>query len=279
MAVSPLSVSPLSVPQLADVDMRTSSKRGILDVESELVWMPVFLERMDTKFGRFERKVDQVLGLHQTRLDKHVTELASQRQLLEDLLTEVSLLRESGTGLGRMDSDPPSDTPSPVGSSSVSLYERYPQIVQVRGWAPFGSRPAAKIDRIEFEKLTEDLLSMLPTCLQNQVVVRAPFAAFFQLVLGIKGDALSAGIEHRGLMVKGQLLRVSVELSPRKKSTLSNIFRAESLKKKGVSAEKYTLCPRSCKILDKSTNEDFGETPKGSKCLEPGIMKSARMVA
>ena len=233
-------------------------------MESELVWMPVFLGRMDTKFGRFERKIDQVLGLHQTRLDKHVTELASQRQLLEDLLTEVSLLRESGTGLGRMDSDPPSDTPSPVGSSS---------------WAPFGSRPAAKIDRIEFEKLTEDLLSMLPTCLQNQVVVRAPFAAFFQLVLGIKGDALSAGIEHRGLMVRGQLLRVSVELSPRKKSTLSNIFRAESLKKKGVSAEKYTLCPRSCKILNKSTNEDFGEMPKGSKCLEPGIMKSARLVA
>ena len=106
-------------------------------------------------------------------------------------------------------------------------------------------------------------------------MVRAPFAANFQLVLGIKGggwdqcreirDALSAGIEHHGLLVRGHPLLVSVELSPRKKTTLSNMFPAQSfLRKKGVSAENYTLCPGSCKILNTSTNEDLGETPKGS---------------
>ena len=43
---------------------------------------------------------------------------------------------------------------------------------------------------------------------------------------------------------------------------LSNKFRAESfLKKKGVSAEHCTLCNRSS---NKTTNEDLGETPRGS---------------
>ena len=116
-------------------------------------------------------------------------ELESQRQLLEHLKMEVSLLRKGGAGvggscLGGVGSDSSSDTSSTVGSSA-SQSEWCPQNVLVRGWAPFGCRPAAKIDRREYKKLSEDLLSMLPTGLQNQVVVRAPFLANFQLVLGI----------------------------------------------------------------------------------------------
>ena len=42
-------------------------------------------------------------------------------------------------------------------------------------------------DRLEFKKLSDELLSMLPTCLQNNVVVRAPFAANYQISFGIKG--------------------------------------------------------------------------------------------
>ena len=64
--------------------------------------------------------------------------------------------------------------------------------------------------------------------------------------------------------IRGYDLRVSVVLSPRKKVMLSIMFRAESfLKKEGVTSENYALCPKSCKIFNKMTNEDFGQTPSG----------------
>ena len=46
---------------------------------------------------------------------------------------------------------------------------------------------SSKIDRTEYKKLTEYLLCLLPTSLQNNLVVRAPFAANSHISLGIKG--------------------------------------------------------------------------------------------
>ena len=97
----------------------------------------------------------------------------------------------------------------------------------------------------------------------------------YQLMLGVKGggwdqrkevrDAVSLEVQHTGLQVRGHELRVSVETSPRKEVMMRNMYRAESfLKKKGVNPENYTLCSKGCKILNKLTNEDLGETSKGS---------------
>ena len=164
-----------------------------------LSWMP----KLDTKFSGLERRMDQMIGLHQIRFDKHDAELASQRQLLEDLRAEITLLRGGSTGAGPSVSDSPCVSPSSVGLSASS-YVWQPQNVLVRGWAPFGS--SAKTDRVEYKKLSEDLL---PDCLRNQVVLRAPFAANYQLVLGVKGggraqckeirDVLSLEVQHNGM--------------------------------------------------------------------------------
>ena len=67
-------------------------------------------------------------ALHQTRLD---AELESQRQSLEDLKTEVSLLRKSSFDTGRMSCDTSSDTASTVASASQSGW--CPQKMLVRG--------------------------------------------------------------------------------------------------------------------------------------------------
>ena len=228
--------------------------------------------KLDTKFGGLERRMDQLIGFHQVRLDKHDVELASQRQLLEDLRTEITLLRGGSTD-GPPRSASPFDSPSVGWSASSNDWQ--PQHVLVRGWAPFGSCPSAKIDRVECKKLLEDLLQLLPDCFRNQDVVRASFAANYHLVLGVKGggwnhckeirDVLGLIVQQNGMRIRGHDLRVSVELSPRKKVMLSNMFRAESfLKQRGVSAEIYSLYPKSCKILNKVTNEDLGETPSGS---------------
>ena len=68
--------------------------------------------------------------------------------------------------------------------------------------------------------------------------------------------------------VRGHSLKVSIELSPRRKITLSNMFRAESfLKKSGVNSESFLFGPENCKKLSTVTNEDLGETPMGSNVL------------
>ena len=123
------------------------------------------------------------------------------------------------------------------------------------------------------KKLSDELLSLLPTCLQNNVVVRAPFAPNYQISVGIKcgggwdscREVRVAGIEAQMLEVRGEALKVSIELSPRRKVSLSNMFKAGSfLKKSGVNPEARMLCPKNSKILKKATNEDLDETLKGS---------------
>ena len=218
-----------------------------------------------------------MLGLHQTRLDKHDAELSSQTRLLEDLRSEIGQFRRNGVEQGRQFGDQSSDTSSTAGSSNFPVQGEWcPRMVLVRGWAPFGSPASQKIDRIEYKKVANELLSCLPHCLQNNVMVRAPFAANYQISFGLKDgggwdscravqEALIAGVESNMINVRGHSLKVSIELSPRRKTILTNMFRADTfLKKSGVDPESYLLCPKSCRILSTVTNEDLGETPKGS---------------
>ena len=89
----------------ADVDMRVSSKRGFVDVESAPSWVSAFIERMDQRLDTNERGIEQVLGLHQVRLDKHDVELSAQRRLLEDLRSEIGDFRRSGAEPSRQSSE------------------------------------------------------------------------------------------------------------------------------------------------------------------------------
>ena len=77
--------------------------------------------------------------------------------------------------------------------------------------APFGSPASQKIDRIEYKKVANELLSCLPHFLQNNVMVRAPFAANYQISFGLKDgggwdscravqEALIAGVESNMIM-------------------------------------------------------------------------------
>ena len=115
--------APLSGSSSTVLDMRASSKRGFLDVKSDPGLLSSLIEQLnktmetvnkmdakldakpDAKFDGSERRMDQMTGLHQFRLDKLDAELASQRQLLEDLRTDITLLRRGPTGAGPSGSD------------------------------------------------------------------------------------------------------------------------------------------------------------------------------
>ena len=135
------------------------------------------------------------------------------------------------------------------------------------------------------------MLSCLPHSLQNNVTVRAPFAANFQISFGMKNgggfsscravqEALSAGVESNMITVRDPDLKVSIEKSQRQRTTRSNMHRAAAfLRKSGVSSDSYILCHKSSRILSAMTKEDLGETPKGTnvwmwhaqKCAECGL--------
>ena len=159
---------------VSDVDMRSSAKQPIWEVEADSApsWMPAMIAminaNLDTKLTGLERRMDQVVGIHQVRLDKHDAELDSQRQLLEELRSEIRLLRHSGFSNTKPASDSSSETASTVGSFTQA--EWCPKSVLVRGWAPFGSAASSKIDRIEYKKVANELLCCLPSGLQNNVI-------------------------------------------------------------------------------------------------------------
>ena len=276
----------------ADVDMRVRSKRGFVDMESAPSWVSAFIERMDQRLDTNERRIEQVLGLHQVRLDKHDEELSALRRLVEDQGSKIDDVRRVGAEPSRQFNELSSETSSIVGSTnSLGAGEWCPRAVLVRGWAPFGSPASQKIDRVEYKKVANELLSCLPQSLQNNVVVRAPFAANFQISFGLKNgggfnscravqEALTAGVESNMITVRGENLKVSIEKSQRQKTTLSNMHRAAAfLKKSGVCSESYLLWHKIAKILSTMTKEDLGETPKGSniwvwhaqKCVECGL--------
>ena len=52
-----MSVS-LASRSCADVNMRVSSKRGIVEVESEPSWVASFIERMDQRLDANERRIE-----------------------------------------------------------------------------------------------------------------------------------------------------------------------------------------------------------------------------
>ena len=117
--------------------------------------------KLDTKFGGLERRMDQML--ESTRVDWTNTMLSWPREdnLLEDVRSEIGSLRSNCSSSGSTGSSSPGRKVSP------SVYDWQPQNVAVRGWAPFGSRPSAKIDRIEFQKLSEEVVKLLPDCLRK----------------------------------------------------------------------------------------------------------------
>ena len=198
--------------------------------ELNIAWMNVWMQMseeliehcMDERLGANQRRIEQVLGLHQTRLETHKAELSSQRRLLEDLRSEIDLFRRNGVEQSRQFGDLSSDTSSTAGSSNSSAQADWcPRTVLVRGWAPLGSPASQKIDCIGYKKVANELLSCLPHCLQNNVVVRAPFAANFQISFGMKDgggwdscravqEALIAGVESNMINVRDHSLKVSI---------------------------------------------------------------------
>ena len=235
-------------------------------------------------------------GLHQTRLDKHDVELSAQRRLLEDLRSEIGEFRRNGVEQSRQFGEQSSDTSSTAGSANSPVQGDWcPKTVLARGWALLDLPRRKRLIVLSTRRWqTNCLLSCLPHCLQNNVVVRAPFAANFQISFGLKDgggwdscravqEALIAGVESNMISVRGHELKVSIELSPRRKITLTNMFRADAfLKKSGVNPESSLVCHKSRRILSTMTKEDLGETPKGSnvwmwhsqKCSECGLSLS-----
>ena len=67
----PMSVSSSSG---VDVDMRVSSKRGIVEVESEPSWVASLVERVDQRLDanerRIERRMDERLDTNERRIEE-----------------------------------------------------------------------------------------------------------------------------------------------------------------------------------------------------------------
>ena len=142
-------------------------------------------------------------------------EISAQRRQLEELRSEIGDFRKSGTEPGRQFNDHSSETPSSVGSTSFSGPGDWcPRTVLVRGWAPFGSPAAQKIDRVEYKKVANELTVLFASQPAKQCYCPCLFCREFSDFIWLKNgggfnscravqEALSAGVEANMITVRG----------------------------------------------------------------------------
>ena len=274
-----MSVSLLSSPA-ADVDMRVSSKRGIVEVESEPSWVASFIEdanerriehRMDERLDANERRTEQVLGLHQTRLDKHDT-VAGRPSVGNWALqekwrrTEPTVRRFVFGHLvrcwlfkfpywGRM-----------VSENGVCPWMGPFWLACVaKDWSHWVQGGCKRIALLSASVSSEQRGGSCAFC------CKLPDFLWYERwwwlgfsVVRFERLWLLVCSQTYIINVRGHSLKVSIELSPRRKTTLSNMFRAESfLKKSGVNPESFFCCvPRAARFWARWRTKTWVKLPR-----------------
>ena len=164
-------------------------------------------------------------------------------------------------------------------SSMGGNTEWTPKTVLVRGWAPFGAPPSAKLNKVDYKCAGERLRDFLPLALKAQVSLAAPFALNHQVSFIVRDassdlchrirEALQDGIARNDYVIKGVAPRVAVELSPRKRVLVKNMFRAlDALKAANIQEDKYDVCHRACQLFALPSYGMLGSTPAGGSQWE-----------
>ena len=226
-----------------------------------------------------------------SRLDAQDKELGNQKELmaalrasLEDLRAE---LRGPGSGGGSSSSGDSRGWPSSGGGGGggpslggaaqskgsansgggAGAFE--PRHVYVRGWAPFGARADAKLDRTGYGIKAGELQRMLPEDMRVACQTLPGYALNHQITFKVVGgarmcyaivDMLRLKVEEHQFLVNGKAVKVSVELSPERRQSVAAFFHSlERVEREITDKERYETCPRGLKFYEKPCWEIIGE--------------------
>jgi len=146
-----------------------------------------------------------------------------------------------------------------------------PTTLLLRGWAPYGSDPKAKITKIEYMQIAKKLENAIGDEYKRHIQVPAPYALSYQIMVRLVdvNDLQAATIKARieqwieedSIKVKGTRPRVAWETSPLRRRMVAEYFAARAaLAAKGVDMEREVLlCDRGLKIYSAESLAIVGE--------------------
>jgi len=234
-------------------------------------------------------KVQQRMAIQDEKIADQDRRIEAMRTTLDDLRQEPAEIRKAGVATAAAASAASAPAggaaarstslagASTAASSAGGAGEWTPRSVLVRGWAPFGAGPASKLNKAEYKVAGDKLLNFLPLALRAQVSVAAPYVLNHQITMYLREassdlchrvrEALQDGIERASYTIREVTPRCSVELSPRKRTLVRNMFRGiDRLKAAKVQEAQFDICHRSCQILAIPSYRLVGHTPPGSAC-------------
>ena len=144
----------------------------------------------------------------------------------------------------------------------------------VKGFAPFGTGPANKLTKDEYNTMARNLVQKLPTHLQSLVKICSPFIRNHQIqFIIVPGgydncrrvqEHMAGVIERDNIKIRNKEVRCTVEMSPRRKTQYNNLFRAIDKLKIQVDEAAFEVCSKTAQIYTADGLLVVGSTPKDS---------------
>ena len=181
-----------------------------------------------------------------------------------DAWGRASAVRAGGTG----------GPPSEMDTGSVASDAPWaPRAIILRGFAPFGCGPEAKISKAEFPSVIEAVMEAIPPEWRPRLQPSPPYALNHQLQLFVEPGgwdsvrraklAVEKAFHERDFKIKGKTVRVGVQTSPDRRAQCANVFRAvEVLRQMGVRDNEMELCQRSLVLYKLPSYEVAGRTAR-----------------
>ena len=208
------------------------------------------------------------------RIDQTQTRVTSVEETLKELRAVIEEVK----------STKPVVTSTPVSTNGGFQ----PKLVFVRGFAPYGCAASDKLTRSEYAKESNELHLMLPEPLRSSVRIADPFPLSFQVAFRVMGgrdecevvrDHLANGIAKKSFKIKGNDLKVSIEVSPERRTAFSKLHCALERVSAVVSADKIEVCKRTFTIMELPDFNVIARIPKGATevqwdaeaCLRLGV--------
>ena len=200
------------------------------------------------------RACDEQIAEHREETRNRLDELARS---LEDLRAEVRAERAAAPSGAAASSDVAGPSPAePAAAYGQAGF--VPSRIYVRGWAPFGSPKGAKITKQEAKVLQDALLQALPQAQRAKVVAEEPYVLNWQIVFRLRApsrcfadelvDVWRTYVNTQELRVRGQAVRISMELSPGRRALYSEFFKAWDEAKAGIGEDRLEACTKSCQL-------------------------------
>lgn len=252
--------------------------RGLLKGELEEVEQAKHIGEVNSNASKLavevtgiKEEVDKVNG----RVDNVQNEMAQMKSEIEAV---KQMARAPRTSAG--------SSSSATSTSTSTTSPWVPRIIQVRGWAPFGSNEDRKLSRATALSLQKHIDTFVLHVMKNKYRWLNPYIRHHSIApealhsqnstAELLADALREVLQHHNVQVNETDVKVAVETSPQRREMLKIYYRAADELKMKSPCMRYTRCERALDLWDFSKPVRLGWLGRVHMCWcwSPNVLET-----